>query len=149
MSDFDEKALAHRKPCSICSTPRDVLIRCQIDESGEWHFVCPGMCWKDVSGGVIDGDAQHEHYRYGGMWKNKHAGVSAKIPRKLKGKMTREAKAKERKEAHDENDAHADEGEKSKVEPELRVEEFSPLMASKPELPTMRVHHMVHPETHF
>ena len=26
------------------------------------------------------------------MWKNKHAGVSAKVPKRLKGKMTRSAK---------------------------------------------------------
>lgn len=33
-----------------------------------------------MSGGVIDGDGRDEHqeYRYGGMWKNKWAGVSAK-----------------------------------------------------------------------
>ena len=41
--------------------------------------------WKRVSGGVIDGDEDHKFYRYGGMWKNKHAGVSAKN-RKGKGK---------------------------------------------------------------
>lgn len=82
---------AHRKPCSICSTPRDVLIRCQVDESEVWNFVCPGKCWQSVSGGVIDGDLEkgHEHYRYGGMWKNKHAGVSAKVPKRLKGKLGR------------------------------------------------------------
>lgn len=40
---------------------------------------------------MIDGDLEkgHEHYRYGGMWKNKHAGVSAKVPRRLKGKLGR------------------------------------------------------------
>lgn len=74
----------HRKPCTVCSTPRDVLLRCQIDESAQWHFVCPGKCWKQVSGGVVDGDAEHPHYRYGGMWKNKAAGVSAKRPKKTK-----------------------------------------------------------------
>jgi hypothetical protein len=60
-----------------------VLVRCQIDESGQWHFVCPGACWKRVSGGVIDGDGSDERhwYRYGGMWKNKHDAVSAKKPR--------------------------------------------------------------------
>ena len=75
------------KPCTICSTPRDVLVRCQIDDTGKWHFVCPGKCWKDVSGGSIDGDAQHPYYRYGGMWKNKHEAVSAK--KKKKGKKGR------------------------------------------------------------
>lgn len=98
---------SYRKPCTLCHTPRDVLVRCQIDESiavdggdttpaltkpGAWHFVCPGSCWKRVSGGVIDGDLKEgrEGYRYGGMWKNKHAGVSAKVPRRLKGKLGRE-----------------------------------------------------------
>ena len=28
-------------------------------------MVC-GKCWHVVSGGVVDGDAQHPHYRYGG-----------------------------------------------------------------------------------
>jgi len=90
---------AHRKRCSICNTPRDVLIRCQVDESGVWNFVCPGKCWQSVSGGVIDGDLEkgHEYYRYGGMWKNKHAGVSAKVPKRLKGKLGRKA-AGEKKE---------------------------------------------------
>jgi hypothetical protein len=73
----------HSKPCSLCATRRDVLIRCQIDESGKWHFVCTGKCWKGVSGGVVDGDGAEEHkfYRYGGMWKNKHEAVSAKKPK--------------------------------------------------------------------
>ena len=102
---------SYRKPCTLCHKPRDVLVRCQIDGSiavdpvagddntatpalkpGAWHFVCPGSCWKRVSGGVIDGDLKQgrEGYRYGGMWKNKHAGVSAKVPRRLKGKLGRE-----------------------------------------------------------
>ena len=115
---------AYRKQCTLCSTPRDVLVRCQIDrpvlenpesdaeepdedndtpnptpgglKPGAWHFVCPGACWKRVSGGVIDGDLKEgrEGYRYGGMWKNKHAGVSAKVPKRLKGKMVRGAEGK-------------------------------------------------------
>lgn len=116
-------AESYRKPCTLCHTPRDVLVRCQIDPSSTtipassdpsnpstdnncnenendqpvlkpnaWHFVCPGSCWKRVSGGVIDGDLKEgrEGYRYGGMWKNKHAGVSAKVPRRLKGKLGRD-----------------------------------------------------------
>lgn len=75
---------AHRKLCTLCATPRDVLIRCQIDTSGKWHLVCPGKCWQSVSGGEIDGNTEHPHYRYGGAWKNKHAGVSAKKPKKKK-----------------------------------------------------------------
>ncbi|OQN98941.1 hypothetical protein B0A48_15287 [Cryoendolithus antarcticus] len=34
---------------------------------------------------VIQGE---DGYKYGGMWKNKHAGVSAKVPKRLKGKLT-------------------------------------------------------------
>ncbi|KAF2155234.1 hypothetical protein K461DRAFT_266533 [Myriangium duriaei CBS 260.36] len=78
---------AHRKPCTLCHTPRDVLIRCQIDDTGTWHMVCPGKCWQDVSGGVDDGDAAHPNYRYGGAWKNKHAGVSAKKPQRVKDRQ--------------------------------------------------------------
>ena len=116
---------SYRKPCTLCHTPRDVLVRCQIDASiavdedtpptltkpGAWHFVCPGSCWKRVSGGVIDGDLKEgrEGYRYGGMWKNKHAGVSAKVPRRLKGKLGREGggggEGKEGEEGSEEGEA--------------------------------------------
>lgn len=58
-----------------------MLVRCQIDETRKWHFVCPGACWKSVSGGIMDGDEDHKFYRYGGMWKNKHEAVSAKKPK--------------------------------------------------------------------
>ena len=40
------------------------------DESRDWNMVC-GRCWKDVSGGVVDGDIAHPFYRYGGLWKNR------------------------------------------------------------------------------
>ena len=78
----------YRKPCTLCQKPRDVLIRCQIDESAKWHFVCPGKCWKQVSGGVVDGDRDEEHkyYVYGGVWKNKHEAVSGKMPKKKESK---------------------------------------------------------------
>ncbi|KAK5113646.1 hypothetical protein LTR62_003273 [Meristemomyces frigidus] len=78
----------HRKPCTLCSKPRNVLVRCQIDESGKWHLICPGSCWKQVSGGVIDGDKSdaHRYYVYGGMWKNKYDAVSAKKPKATKEK---------------------------------------------------------------
>ena len=72
---------AYRKPCDLCHTPNDVLVRCQIEKTYSWYFVCTKKCWKDVSGGVVDGDSKHPYYRYGGMWKNKHAGVSAKKPK--------------------------------------------------------------------
>ena len=73
----------YRKLCTLCDQPRNVLVRCQIDDTGRWHFVCPGSCWKNVSGGKIDGDGAEEHqfYRYGGMWKNKNEAVSAKKPK--------------------------------------------------------------------
>lgn len=76
----------YRKKCTLCHKKRDVLVRCQIDPSGTWHFVCPGSCWRGVSGGVVDGDqaAGHLYYRYGGMWKNKHEAISAKKPKKAK-----------------------------------------------------------------
>jgi hypothetical protein len=110
-------AETYRKNCTLCNKPRDVLVRCQLDEAsladtdpingdaapdlkpGAWHFVCPGSCWKLVSGGVIDGDLKEgrEGYRYGGMWKNKHAGVSAKVPRRLKGKLGRDSGGQEAK----------------------------------------------------
>lgn len=72
----------YRKACDLCQVPKDVLVRCRIDESLQWHFVCTGKCWKEVSGGVVDGTEDKPHYVYGGMWKNKHAGVSAKKPKK-------------------------------------------------------------------
>ncbi len=56
------------KPCDLCLKNKDLLIRCQIDTTLAWKMVC-GKCWKDVSGGVVDGDAAHPHYRYGGLWK--------------------------------------------------------------------------------
>jgi hypothetical protein len=80
----------HSKPCSLCGRRRDVLIRCQIDSNKKWHFICTGKCWKQVSGGCIEGDADHREYKYGGMWKNKHEYVSAKI----KGKAKAENKPK-------------------------------------------------------
>lgn len=85
-------ASPHSKPCALCSKPRDVLIRCQIDSSGKWHLICTGACWRRVSGGVVDGDgaAEHSFYRYGGMWKNKHEAVSARIKGKAGGRGKKE-----------------------------------------------------------
>ena len=77
----------YSKQCDLCHELKDVLVRCRIDEAQEWHFVCTGKCWRKVSGGVIDGPDK-PYYQYGGMWKNKHAGVSAK---KHKGKNNRQA----------------------------------------------------------
>jgi hypothetical protein len=58
------------KQCTLCATPRPVLVRCQIDATAQWHFVCPGKCWKEVSGGVEDAkglEGEFPWYRYGGM----------------------------------------------------------------------------------
>lgn len=60
-----------RKPCTLCGKSVDLLVRCTHTASGEWAMVC-GKCWKDVSGGVVDGDVAHPYYRYGGLWKNRH-----------------------------------------------------------------------------
>lgn len=73
---------AYQKACDLCQVPKDVLVRCRIDESLHWYFVCTGKCWKEVSGGIVDGSAEKPYYVYGGMWKNKHAGVSARKPKK-------------------------------------------------------------------
>jgi len=64
--------MAGRKQCTLCDKSVDLLIRCTYDESGEWGMVC-GKCWNGVSGGVVDGDDAHPHYRYGGLWKNRRA----------------------------------------------------------------------------
>ena len=77
-----------RKPCTLCQTSRPVLVRCQIDETRTWHMVCPGKCWKSVSGGEVDARGHEDEfpfYRYGGMWKNKHEPVSAKMKTKERG----------------------------------------------------------------
>jgi len=60
-----------QKQCDTCAKLKDLLIRCRIDESQRWYMVC-GKCWKQYSGGVPDGDAEHPHYTYGGLWKNLH-----------------------------------------------------------------------------
>ncbi|KAH0341310.1 hypothetical protein KCU83_g9661, partial [Aureobasidium melanogenum] len=98
------------KPCTLCSTPRDILIRCQIDETAKWHFVCPGACWKSVSGGVEDArglEGKYPYYRYGGMWKDRSADgpISAKKPRKVKERQKEEMKKREDGKAADESHA--------------------------------------------
>ncbi|CAK4030840.1 hypothetical protein AB675_8021 [Lecanosticta acicola] len=104
MSDHEQ---SHDKPCTMCGTPRPVLVRCQIDESKTWNFICPGDCWKKVSGGVEDArgfEDEFPHYRYGGMWKNKHvdgAKMSAKKPKKVKQKQQEKRAEKERQASQD------------------------------------------------
>jgi len=66
---------AKRKPCDICERRVDLLVRSQCDSSRKWKMLC-GRCWKDASGGVPDGDADHPYYRYGGLWKNRAAKVT-------------------------------------------------------------------------
>ena len=61
---------AGQKPCDMCGKGVDLLIRCQYDETLQWKMVC-GKCWKTASGGVVDGDAAHPYYKYGGLWKNR------------------------------------------------------------------------------
>ena len=79
---------SYQKPCDLCHTPHDVLVRCRIDETMEWKFVCTSKCWRQVSGGEIDGP-DFPYYQYGGMWKNKHAYVSARKPKRSRQQMTR------------------------------------------------------------
>ena len=64
-----------RKSCDLCARKVDLLIRCTIDVSKQWRMVC-GKCWHVVSGGVPDGDADHPHYTYGGLWKNRSRSVA-------------------------------------------------------------------------
>ena len=62
----------------MCDTRVDLLVRCQVDSTKRWKMACGG-CWKTASGGVPDGDADHPHYRYGGLWKNRRAGSDAGV----------------------------------------------------------------------
>ena len=64
-----------RKSCDLCARKVDLLIRCTVDVSKQWRMVC-GKCWHGVSGGVPDGDADHPHYTYGGLWKNRSRSVA-------------------------------------------------------------------------
>merc|ERR1719461_490149 len=70
-----EAIAAKMKPCDMCKKPVNILIRCTCDASQQWRMLY-GRCWKEASGGVPDGDADHPHYRYGGLWKNRAAAVS-------------------------------------------------------------------------
>ena len=63
-----------RKPCGFCAKPEcEELIRCQATELWQgWRLVC-GKCWTKASGGVVDGDAAHPGYTYGGLWRFRKA----------------------------------------------------------------------------
>jgi len=62
---------AGQKQCDMCGKSVNLLIRCMYEEGQtDWKMVC-GSCWNVCSGGVVDGDKNHPHYRYGGLWKNR------------------------------------------------------------------------------
>jgi hypothetical protein len=62
-----------QKECDMCGKSVNLLVRCMYKKGqGDWEMVC-GKCWNVASGGVVDGDAEHPHYRYGGLWKNRRA----------------------------------------------------------------------------
>lgn len=64
---------AGQKTCDMCDKSVNLLIRCMYEPGQmDWKMVC-GKCWKIASGGVVDGDKNHPHYRYGGLWKNRRA----------------------------------------------------------------------------
>ena len=105
---------SHDKPCTLCGTPRGVLVRCQIDASGRWHLLCPGACWRQASGGQEDArgaESAHPYYRYGGMWKNRHVDgpASARKPRRVKERQKREQKEKTRDDDAGAKDQEGDE----------------------------------------
>ncbi|KAL0482111.1 diaminopimelate epimerase [Acrasis kona] len=86
--NYEDSAIeAGRKPCTLCGTSCDVLIRCQIDESETWHMTCT-KCWNEVSGGVVDGASDKEFYKYGGIWKNHKADVTGKKPKRKEKQPT-------------------------------------------------------------
>jgi len=85
--------LAGREPPAVSGAPgagvgllprAAWLCRCMVDESRAWRMVCT-KCWPGVSGGVEDGDEDHPHYRYGGIWKNKSASSTVQSAKKPKG----------------------------------------------------------------
>jgi len=49
-------ATVGQKPCGVCGTGVDLLVRCQLGPSETWSMVC-GRCWRkpEVAGGVVDG----------------------------------------------------------------------------------------------
>ena len=64
---------AGQKKCDMCGKSVNLLIRCMYEEGQvDWKMVC-GKCWNVASGGVVDGDSDHPHYKYGGLWKNRRA----------------------------------------------------------------------------
>jgi len=79
----DQEGGGGAKACGSCGAAVHLLIRCQTDSSKQWRMLC-GKCWHAASGGVPDGDADHPHYRYGGLWKSRalrNGDVTVKTPR--------------------------------------------------------------------
>ena len=69
---FNGDVTSGQKECDLCKKMVNKLIRCQTDATKHWRMVC-GKCWVKVSGGIPDGDKDHPHYHYGGLWKNRLA----------------------------------------------------------------------------
>lgn len=82
----DSAAGTGSKTCDGCGRLRDVLVRCRGGGVEDWRLLCTGKCWLEVSGGEVDGAEGVDDYVYGGMWKNRRAGVSARMPRSVKRK---------------------------------------------------------------
>ncbi len=72
---------ATRKACDICERLCDLLVRCQVDETCQWKMVCVKGCWQAASGNQVDGTKEKPFYRYGGVWKNRRAGITGKKAR--------------------------------------------------------------------
>lgn len=68
---------------ALLATCATLARRCMTDESRAWRMVCT-RCWRDVSGGVEDGDDDHPNYKYGGIWKNKSASSTVQSAKKPK-----------------------------------------------------------------
>lgn len=70
-----EALAVKKKQCDSCGRMVDLLVRCTYTSDQHWYMLC-GRCWKDASGGMPDGDQDHPHYRYGGLWKNRSASLA-------------------------------------------------------------------------
>lgn len=51
-----------RKQCTVCSRSVDLLVRCQMDATRQYHMLC-GRCWAKASGGRVDGTPETPYYR--------------------------------------------------------------------------------------
>lgn len=57
----------HQKKCDSCQHLKDILIRCQADDTEKWYMLCTAGCWQKASDGKVDGTSAVPRYRYGGM----------------------------------------------------------------------------------